>query len=208
MTVASKAKMVRLGALLVVVFGLSLSPVLAKPQQHARPSAPRFPKACFFFESGGIDYAGEKESLEEERTYTESTRQFYRLWCIPTAGTPKQKNDAADAMVVAWKRLWDRDLPYNAAFHETGSFDLLALMGITHELPAPMRTDVKFTGEWVENCSYVCFHIDYDPASARNGRAVLMQLWLRNDVLDNLKKEPAAEPVFMMLAEAKFTLVD
>jgi hypothetical protein len=35
-----------------------------------------------------------------------------------------------------------------------------------------------------------------------------MQLWLRNDVLDNLKKEPAAEPVFKMLTEAKFTLVD
>jgi len=35
-----------------------------------------------------------------------------------------------------------------------------------------------------------------------------MELGLRDDLLDNLKKEPAAEPVFKMLADAKFTLVD
>jgi len=51
------------------------------------------------------------------------------------------------------------------------------------------ENDVKFTGEWVENCSYVCFHIDYDPASART-EGCLMQLWLRNDVLIISRKNP------------------
>jgi hypothetical protein len=35
-----------------------------------------------------------------------------------------------------------------------------------------------------------------------------MQLSLRNDVLDNLKKEPASEPVVHMLFDARFRLVD
>jgi hypothetical protein len=37
---------------------------------------------------------------------------------------------------------------------------------------------------------------------------IIMQLRLRNDVLDNLKKEPASEPVIQMLQNARFRLVD
>ena len=111
-------------------------------------------------------------------------------------------------MVSAWKRLWDRDTPYNAAFHERGQFDLLALLGVTHEIPALMRSDPKFLSAWIEGCSNVCFDLSSDLNSPASGRYTLMQLWLRNDVLDNLKKEPAAEPVLKMLTDAKFTLVD
>jgi len=35
-----------------------------------------------------------------------------------------------------------------------------------------------------------------------------MQLWLRNDLLDNLKKEPASEPIVQMLQDARYRLVD
>jgi hypothetical protein len=192
----------------MIALAFSVCPAPGAAQQHAGPAMSEFPKACFFFKPGSFDFAGEKVIPEEERAYTEAAKQVYRLWCTPDTSTARQRSDAADAMAAVWKRLWDRDMPYNAAFHERGQFDLLALLGVTHELPALMRTDTKFTNDWIEGCSYACFHLGYDPTSAASGEFTLMQLWLRNDVLDNLKKEPAAEPVFEMLADAKFTLVD
>ena len=66
-----------------------------------------------------------------------------------------------------------------------------------------MESDSRFVKDWIADCSYTCFHIASD-----SGRYILMQLQLRNDVLDHLKKEPASEPVLEMLADAKFTLVD
>ena len=192
----------------MIAFGLSLCWVSGAAQQHGRRAASRFPRGCFFFEPGSFEYAGEKVIPEEERSYTANANQVYRVWCSPNTSTPQEKNSAADAMVSAWKRLWDRDTPYNAAFHERGQFDLLALLGVTHEIPALMRSDPKFLSAWIEGCSNVCFDLSSDLNSPASGRYTLMQLWLRNDVLDNLKKEPAAEPVLKMLTDAKFTLVD
>ncbi|MGD0734339.1 MAG: hypothetical protein ABR976_04290 [Terracidiphilus sp.] len=191
---------------LVVVCDLLVIAAQTGAQQHLLTAASGFPKACFFFKPGSFE--GDKSDLEEEHAYNASGSRFYRLWCTASSATPQQKSDAANAMVVAWKRLWDRDDPFNAAFHEGGEFDLLALLGVTHDMPEPMRKDPKFTGRWIEGCSYVCFHLTADLNSSGGGRYTLMQLWLRNDVLDNLKKEPAAEPVITMLADAKFTLVD
>ncbi len=205
---ACEAMVVRVGMLLVIALGLSVCPAPAAAQQHSLPATSAFPKACFFFKPGSFDYAWEKVIPEEERTYSASANQVYRLWCTSGTSTPRQRSDAADAMAVAWKRLWDRDMPYNAAFHERGQFDLLALLGVTLELPALMRTDPKFTSEWIKGCSNVCFTISPNPNSQTSGHPTWMELGLRDDLLDNLKKEPAAEPVFKMLADAKFTLVD
>jgi hypothetical protein len=163
-----------------------------------------FPKACYFFAPQKVN----PNDLPDERAYETSFSKVYFVWCTSNHSTLEQKRTAADMMVKQWKVLWDRDEPFNAAFHEEGALELLELMGLTHELPALMRTDPSFTREWIESCSYVCFHLGYDGKSADSGRNTLMQLWLRNDVLDNLKKEPAAEPVFKMLEDAKFTLVD
>jgi hypothetical protein len=206
--VTDESTWIRLAALLLFVCGLLGHSAFAAGQHQARPASRRFPMACFFFEPGRFDYDWDKVIPEEERSYTAGANRVYRLWCTANTSTPQQKSSAADEMAVAWKRLWDRDTPFNAAFHESGSFDLLALMGVTHELPAPMRTDANFTKDWIEDCSNACFRLDYDRASAASGRYTLMQLWLRNDVLDNLNKEPAGEPVFKMLMDAKFTLVD
>jgi len=193
--------------LIVIVLAVSSSPAPLS-SQHANHSSPKIPKACFFFRPGGFQYASEKDTPVEERAYDQSVDRFYRLWCAPNTSTMQQKSGAADEMVAAWQRLWERDTPYNAAFHESGSLDLLALLGVTHKLPALMTTNPRFTSDWIEGCANACFHLDYDPRSEASGRFTLMQLWLRNDVLDNLKKEPAADPILKMLSEATFTLVD
>jgi hypothetical protein len=116
--------------------------------------------------------------------------------------------EAADRMAVAWKKLYEREDPLNAAFGESGASDLLALLGLTHELPALMRSDAKFTEEWMNACSGSCFEIWFDPKSPADVQYVRNLFSLVIDLRHNLKKERASEPVIQMLYDTKFTLGD
>ena len=84
--------------------------------------------------------------------------------------------------------------PSMRLFTRMARLTYLSLSGITHQLPAKMVNDPQFLKNWIADCSYSCFHIGGDPADPADARFILMQLQLRNDVLDHLKKEPASEP--------------
>ena len=71
-----------------------------------------------------------------------------------------------------------------------------------------MADDPKFTQMWIEACNNTCFTIGSDLTKPAGQHYTIMQLRLRNDVLDNLKKEPASEPIVQMLQDARFRLVD
>ena len=71
-----------------------------------------------------------------------------------------------------------------------------------------MVNDAKFTQMWVQECSERCFIIWGVPEDATQEHELAMELRLRNDVLDNLKKESASEPVIQMLSDAQYRLVD
>jgi hypothetical protein len=116
---------------------------------------------------------------------------------------------AVDAMVESWKLNWEAPIHPDDSFHEVGSFDLLVLMGITRQLPALMESNPKFKEDWIKDCSDTCFEIDEaPPQDAESRKFSLMQHQLRTDVLHNLNKDPASEPVIQMLVGAKFTLVN
>jgi hypothetical protein len=200
---------VRAGALLLVVFGLSVRPLPAAAQQHpAHPSPKSFPLACYLFEPNKNDDSSKHWESAKARDYHKSTVEVYRLWCKPNASSAPVKMKAANAMAAAWKLLWDDDEAYDTIFHEFGAIELLALMGITHQMPAPMVDDPEFTQMWMEECNDTCFTINSDLTKPFGQRYIIMQLRLRNDVLDNLKREPASGPVIQMLRDARFRLVD
>ncbi|MGA3345460.1 MAG: hypothetical protein ABSC76_11380 [Terracidiphilus sp.] len=206
--VMSKTSSFRSGALLLLACGLGMDIAHAAPQHAADPSFHPFPTACFFLKPNELDHSANRETPPKEQDYRKRAEAVYRLWCKPNASTIEAKLKAADAMAASWKRLWDEDEPYDVVFHETGAFDLLVLMGITHQLPAPMADDLKFTQMWIEDCTDTCFTIWGVPENAADEHRLAMELRLRNDVLDNLKKEPASEPVVQMLLDARFRLVD
>jgi hypothetical protein len=182
----------------------------AVAQQHpVHPSSQTFPAACYFFEIYKNDDPSNPVNSTKTRDYQKSFAEVYRLWCKPNSIALQTRIKAADAMAASLKRLWDDvDENYDTAFYELGPIDLLALMGITHQLPAPMVDDPKFTQMWMDACNNTCFTIRSDLTKPRGQHYIIMQLRLRNDVLDNLKKEPASEPVVQMLQDARFRQVD
>ncbi len=206
--VVGKSKPVRSASLFLLVCGLCLLPAFATPQKPTHPTTQTFPASCYFFASERQNDSARKEETKTERNYSKSIAEVYRHWCEPNASSTQAKLKAADAMAASWKLLWDDDEQYDTIFHEYGAIELLALMGITHQLPAPMVDDLKFTQMWIEECNDTCFTISSDLAKPVGQHYIIMQLRLRNDVLDNLKKESASEPVIQMLWDARYRLVD
>lgn len=195
-----KLAMVTIVAVSFAACGLRCCSVLAQSRGAVHSA---FPKACFFF----AQQVGSGES-GGERAYKSSFAEVYRQWCTPDRSTPNQRMSAVNTLVKRWKEVWDRNDPYNASFHETGASDLLELIGLTHKLPAQMVSDPEFTKEWVKACKESCFTIWEVPENPTAEHGLAMQLWLRNDLLDNLRREPASEPVIHMLQDARFRLVD
>jgi len=206
--VPCKTTSVRSGTLLLFFCGLSVGYAHAASQHSAHPASSSLPAACYFLKPNDLDHSANKEEPPKEEDYRKRTSAVYRLWCTPNTSTAAAKFKAANAMARSWKQLWDEDEPFDVEFHETGAFDLLVLLGITHQLPAPMVDDPKFKEMWVEECSEKCFTIWGVPEDAAGEHRLAMELRLRNDVLDNLKKEPASEPVTQMLWDARYRLVD
>jgi hypothetical protein len=120
------------------VFCLLAGGTMLHAQQTAHGSRPGFPWACLYFAPAESDDSADPDDPEEKRL-SASADEVYRLWCTPAPSSRQVREQAADAMAAQWKTLWYRDNPFNAAFHETGSFGLLVLMGITHRVPKPFR---------------------------------------------------------------------
>jgi len=105
-------------------------------------------------------------------------------------------------MAERWKNLWYRDDPFNAAFHETGSSDLLIMIAITRTIPQPLVVDQKFMHDWLDDCKDRCFMIYGDDDPGANKEKLQMHR-LRDYVLNHLKMGPATKPVLEMLKNAK-----
>jgi hypothetical protein len=204
-----KSKQFHLAALMLVIFGLSGPLAHSTPQQSTHSTSQKFPVACYFLTLDNDYHSINNVGSVKLINYLKSVAEVYRLWCKPNASSVLLKMKAADAMASSWKLLWDdTEENYDTLFYEDGSIDLLALMGITHQLPGPMADDPKFTQMWIEACNNTCFTIGSDLTKPAGQHYTIMQLRLRNDVLDNLKKEPASEPIVQMLQDARFRLVD
>jgi len=208
-TFSIRSKQFHLAAMILIIFGLSGPLAYSTPQQSSRPTSEKVPVACYFFTLDNDYHSINNVSSVKLMNYLKSVAEVYRLWCKPNASSVLLKMKAADAMAASWKLLWDdTEENYDTLFYEDGSIDLLALMGITHQLPGPMADDPKFTQMWIEACNNTCFTIGSDLTKPAGQHYTIMQLRLRNDVLDNLKKEPASEPIVQMLQDARFRLVD
>ena len=162
--------------------------------------------ACSFLEWGDRSTMIESGGPREEQDYDTSVADFYRQWCLPGSHTPEDRIKASDAVAAAWKNLWERKTPFNATFHNTGPLDLLALLGVTHEMPPLMKTDPALTREFAEACQHSCFTFWLDPEEPSDQARIVTLFRLYHDVRLNLKQEPASVPVFDMLKNGKFSM--
>jgi hypothetical protein len=174
----------------------------ANAQDRPVPSSSPSPWACVFLNSDRGTDAELKDDPSEERTYDASLKELYRLWCTAGPGTSLDRQQAADRVAAQWKALWYRDNPFNAEFHETGSFGLLVLIGVTHRVPKPMVDDPVFLHDWMEDCSNRCFMLygDDDPGAHQEW---LQFMRLRKEVIVHLGGDSAARQVLKMLKNAK-----
>ena len=184
------------------IYCLCCIPFDACAQTRPAPTSPRIPWACIFLNRGTETEQEIKDDPLDEQNYDRSLKEFYRLWCTAGPGALRDRQQAADTAAVQWKAVWYRDDPFNAAFHETGSFGMLVLIGITHRVPRPMVNDPDFLHDWLKDCSDRCFMLygDDDPGARQEW---LRFMRLRREVMVSLGGDPAARPVLKMLKNAK-----
>ncbi len=170
-----------------------------RAQHSAHPLASRVAWACSFLPTG--EENSEKSDPEVQQSYSRSFNEFYRLWCTSASSSPKAKEDAANAMAASWKQLWYDKNWYNAAFHEVGDFELLVVIAITRKLPRPLVADPTFMQDWLQGCKGSCFQIFGNDDPRAKAESLRLRR-LRNDVMSQLKGDPAAKPVLEMLKNA------
>jgi hypothetical protein len=200
MMITGKTIAIRSTQVTLILASLLVPSSKLNAQQIAPPSDPPVPWACSFLPTG--EENAEKNDPEEEQDYSRSFNAFYRLWCTSSSSSPRAKEDAANAIAERWKQLWYRDSPYDAAFHEIGSYELLLVIAVTHELPKPLVADPTFMQDWLKDCRGSCFQIfGNDDPSAKAEAERLHRL--RNEVMIELQGNPAAKPVVEMLKNAR-----
>jgi hypothetical protein len=118
---------------------------------HARrstlPSSSGILWASRFIEPGNENTEG--NDPEEEQNCSRSFNDFYRLRCTSAPASPSVRENAANKMAESWKQLWYRENPFNAAFYETGSFELLVTIAIARNIPKPMVDNPRFMRDWM-----------------------------------------------------------
>ena len=178
----------------------------SRAQSGPHTTSPRFPSACFYFDPSRGAAEDTKDEPIEEQKYDASVRELYRLWCTPVPSTLQQRKVAADDVASLWKQIWYREDPFSAEFHETGSFGLLVLIGITDRVPRSMIDDPVFMKDWLNDCRDRCFMIygDDDPGAAQESQRMVR---LRKNIMDHLGTDPASKSVKNMLRDAKLYLV-
>jgi hypothetical protein len=188
--------------LLVGGFAASAGVLMAQPATSSATN----PVACTFLEWGDRSVMIESGGPQEEQDYDMGVAAVYSAWCKPGTHTAEEKSKAADQMVGAWQKLWQRKNPVNTMFHQSGPLDMLALLGLTHAMPPLLESDAALTKEWADACSHSCFRFFFDPSDAGDQARIINLFRLHHEVQRNLKQEPAAEPVLDMLKKAEFPL--
>jgi len=195
----------KLMVVLGVLGGLSM-PGLVLSAQTSGPAPALHAVACSYLDWADRSLMIESGGPQEEQDYDAGVAAAYKAWCTPGDHTAEEKAKGANEMAAAWKALWERKTPFNTTFHNSGPMDMLALLGITHELPPLMKTDSALTKEFAEGCEKSCFSLWLDPEEPADQARLISVFRLYRDVQRNLKREPAAEPVQAMLKNAKFSL--
>ncbi len=202
-------KVISLCTILAALLVMNISMVAQKHQ-----AATHFEESyvCSMLREPIGEHIPQKGEGQGEINYRNSLLKMQEMWCSSTNHSPEEKLQAADAMAVAWKGLWDQENPWNASFHESGAFDLLILMGLTHQVPKPLKDDKEFLKLWIHECEASCFTISYSSADEKNPKGLLQPLRLRSETLhaleDSDNPDEATRAVVDLLMSATYEWVD
>jgi hypothetical protein len=173
--------------------------LFVSPAVHAlTASCDVFQSANSRTEKTKIEQVGFDKSATQ---YQQASLGLYQSWCSPQQFDAAHRAQAVDSFVAAYAvaRLSEGS---NVKFQPNMALHMLAVIAMTHELPARMRSDVRLREAWMQDCQNTCFsHLTENPTSEDRIRAQYERL-LRDEVLDHLQAAPGVLDVKRMLWDA------
>jgi hypothetical protein len=183
------------------LFVLALFLVLGSASLHAlTPSCDIFHKNHEGWKNAGIGQMSTDRNLQQ---YLRSTEAVYKAWCGVEPADSAVRAKSIDAYVDAYRAERFSEIS-NMQIRSTMGLEMLALIGLTRELPDGLQSDRKLREAWIQDCQDACFA----PTSQDAHWQLIRGLQVRDDLMDNLKPAPGTEAVKHMLWETPIAVLD
>lgn len=145
--------------------------------------------------SNASQYAG--DALLQQ--YLRSSQAVLEAWCGAQPASTSVRTQAVEEFVDAYRVQRFNDAP-NPQVRLSMGLQMLALLGLTHELPEPMQNDRKLREAWIQDCQDSCFARTADTPDST--WQITWSMQVRNDLINNLRPAPGVESIKRMLWEA------
>jgi hypothetical protein len=178
--------------------------VLGSVSLHAlTPSCDIFRKNHEGWKNANVGQVSTDRTLQQ---YLRSSQAVYEAWCGAQPADSAVRTQAVDSFVEAYKAERFSEVA-NMQIRPAMGLEMLAVIGLTRELPEGMQTDRKLREAWIQDCQDACF-----AGAAPNSQDARWQLTcgmqVRNDLIENLKPAPGVEAVKHMLWETPIAVLD
>ena len=186
------------------LFVLAMFLVLGSASLHAlTPSCDIFRKNHEGWKKAEVGQMSTDRNLQE---YLRSSEAVYKAWCGAQPADSAVRAQSIDTFVDAYRAERFSEIS-NMQIRPAMGLEMLALIGLTHELPDELQSDRKLREAWIQDCQDACFAgVSADSQDAHWQLTRGMQV--RDDLMENLKPAPGAEAVKHMLWETPIAVLD
>lgn len=186
------------------LYVLAMFLVLGSVSLHAlTPSCDIFHKNQEGWQNANIGKVSTDSVLQQ---YLRSSQAVYEAWCGTQPADSAVRSQAVDTFVEAYRAERFSEVS-NVEIRPAMGLEMLALIGLTRELPEGMQSDHALREAWIQDCQDACF-----AGAAPNAQDARWQLTcgmqVRNDLMENLKPAPGVEAVKHMLWETPTSVLD
>lgn len=186
------------------LFVVAMFLVLGSVSLHAlTPSCDIFHKNHEGWQNAKI---GELSTDSVLQQYLRSSQAVYEAWCEAQPADSAVRAQVVDTFVEAYRAERFSEV-FNVEVRPAMGLEMLALIGLTRELPEGLQSDHRLREAWIQDCQDACFAGAAPNAQDARGQ-LTCGIQVRNDLMDNLKPAPGVEAVKHMLWETPIAVLN
>ncbi|HVJ09342.1 MAG TPA: hypothetical protein VM554_13255 [Acidisarcina sp.] len=138
--------------------------------------------------------------------YLRSSQAVYEAWCGAEPADSAVRAQAVDTFVEAYRAERFSEVS-NMEIRPSMGLAMLALIGLTRELPDGLQRDRRLREAWIQDCQDACFG-GAGPTAQDARWQLTCGMQVRNDLMENLKPSPGVEAVKHMLWETPIAVLN
>jgi len=170
--------------------------LLVSPALHALTTS------CDMFQRSSPSAKLDQVSFDRSTMqYQQASKNVYQTWCGSQPMDAASRAQAVDSFAAAYAAARFAEAP-GIRIQQRMGLQMLAVIAMTHELPARLRSDVRLREAWMQDCQDSCFSHLNDEGTFEDRTRAEYERVLRDEVLDHLQAAPGVVEIKRMLWDA------